>query len=134
MKKCSNCNIIKTLDEFYNSKNGKLGKHHYCKNCLSENKKKHYDYDKSKKRALKYKYNLTEESLNEMYLLQNKECGICKKEFDILSKHNGLYVDHCHSSGKVRGLLCRNCNALLGNCKDNIEILSSSMSYLKKYL
>jgi len=132
MKKCSKCKDIKHIDEFYNSKNGKFGKHHYCKICLSNNKKKNYDYDKAKRRLLKTKYNITCEQLNEIYIAQEKKCKICKKQFDILSKHHGLYIDHCHTTGKVRGLLCRNCNALLGNCKDDINILLSSISYLKK--
>jgi hypothetical protein len=133
MKKCSKCKKIKLLSDFNNVKTGKLGVHHYCKICLRENKKSHYDYTKNKLQYIKNKYNLSEIELNQMYVLQEKKCKICKKEFNFLSKHKGLYIDHCHNTGKVRGLLCRNCNALLGNSKDNIDILYFSILYLKSH-
>jgi len=45
---------------------------------------------------------------------------------------NLLYVDHCHSSGKVRGLLCHHCNTALGKFQDSVEVLSSAIDYLRK--
>jgi hypothetical protein len=56
---------------------------------------------------------------------QEGKCLICKKT-------GKLVVDHCHSTKKVRGLLCNNCNVGLGAFKDNCEFLSDAVIYLKK--
>ena len=100
--------------------------------CNSDYKKKTYNYKLSKERLIIYKFGLNYESLNELYKSQNGKCKICGKEYDLtfLSKHNGLYIDHCHNTGKVRGLLCANCNSVLGHGMDNIEILKSAIKYL----
>jgi hypothetical protein len=135
MKKCSNCKEIKKLDEYSLSKLGKFGVYHYCKVCHSKYRKPKYIYKKSKCRdaQLKSKYNLTELELNKMFIAQDQKCVICKKQYNSASRHGGLYIDHCHKSGKVRGLLCPTCNGLLGMCFDNINILESSILYLKQY-
>jgi hypothetical protein len=133
MKQCSKCRKVKPLNEFNNVKSHKFGVHHYCKICLRENKKIHYDYGKSKLNRIKNKYNISESELNKIYNTQDKKCKICKKEFDLISKHKGLYIDHCHKTEKVRGLLCMNCNRLLGNCNDNVDILKSSILYLTEF-
>ena len=134
MKKCSKCKEIKQLNEFHNSKNGKLKVHHYCKMCHSGYRKQKYVYNKSKCRdaQLKSKYNLTELELNKMFIAQDKKCMICKNQYSSASRQSGLQVDHCHRTGKVRGLLCSNCNIGLGMFKDNIHILESSILYLKQ--
>lgn len=72
------------------------------------------------------KYSLTKQNLENLYILQENKCKICKKEFKKLN------VDHCHTSGKVRGLLCSNCNTGLGLFKDNSEFLQSALLYLKE--
>jgi phage FluMu protein Com len=66
-----------------------------------------------------------------MYISQNKRCKICNKEYSTVSKHGGLYIDHCHATGEVRGLLCSSCNNLLGQCKDDINILKNAIKYLQ---
>lgn len=131
MKKvCSKCKIEKQLAEFCKSKNGKLGAHHYCKSCLSIQKKNGYDYLKSKNIALKRYYNLTLQEVENLFTNQNKKCKICNIEYLTVSKSGGLYIDHCHNTKKVRGLICIKCNSLLGNCNDNISILKSAINYL----
>lgn len=61
---------------------------------------------------------------------QNNLCAICE-----LPEKNGknLAIDHCHKTGKLRELLCRNCNTALGFLNDNIEILKKAIKYLKKH-
>ena len=132
MKKCSKCKEEKKLNEFHNAKSGKFGKHHYCKICLSENKKKHYNYEKANKRRLMYSYQISLEEVNLIFEEQNKKCKICNSEYKIVAKHGGLYIDHCHSTGNVRGLLCSKCNALLGLSQDNIVILKNAIKYLEE--
>lgn len=69
-------------------------------------------------------------SIDSFYKLlqaQNKKCAVCLQKF---SKRNGPNVDHCHTSGKVRGLLCRECNLGLGNLHDSVVALRRAISYL----
>ncbi len=75
-----------------------------------------------------YHYGLTLEQYNEMLTSQNGVCKICA------GPDNGpwgtLAVDHCHITGKVRGLLCAKCNKGLGQFKDDTELLDKAKSYL----
>lgn len=76
---------------------------------------------------MKRKYGLSKEDYNTLLLSQGGCCAICGAETD-----NNLFVDHNHSSGKVRGLLCRACNTGLGNFSDNEYFLFSAIKYLLK--
>ncbi|NCA22781.1 MAG: hypothetical protein EBS86_16815, partial [Crocinitomicaceae bacterium] len=58
---------------------------------------------------------------------QKNKCYICLCTFD-----NNAHIDHDHKTGKVRGLLCRECNLLLGFSRDNIHLLEKAISYLQK--
>ena len=130
-KKCSKCKQDKELSEFTKNKNGKLGVHHYCKVCNYEQKKNTYDYSKSRNKRILSSYKIDISTVEAMYISQNKRCKICNKEYSTVSKHGGLYIDHCHATGEVRGLLCSSCNNLLGQCKDDINILKNAIKYLQ---
>ena len=56
---------------------------------------------------------------------QDNCCAICKLPFITTE-----CIDHCHTSGKVRGILCRDCNAALGLVKDDVAILKQLIEYL----
>jgi hypothetical protein len=92
----------------------------------------------SKNRHLKRKFGITIEEYNSMLKSQNGVCAICKiNETSIRVKNNrhiDLSIDHCHKTGKVRGLLCFKCNSSLGKFKDSIETLQNAIDYLKKSL
>lgn len=68
-----------------------------------------------------------------MYERQNGKCQICQGDgFLMREDHQAkLMVDHCHTTGRVRGLLCHNCNRALGLFKDSPEALSRALEYLK---
>lgn len=63
---------------------------------------------------------------------QDSKCKICNGEGFVMAKHHKLklVVDHCHESGKVRGLLCHNCNRALGLLKDDVVNLHRAIKYL----
>lgn len=84
----------------------------------------------SKARAVKNKYGITLETLNNMIKFQNNKCAICKKEF---TETNKPHVDHCHKTKNIREILCKKCNVALGMTDDNIEILLSMLQYLIKH-
>ena len=78
---------------------------------------------------LKKAYGITLERYSQILSTQNNSCAICKKHKDNFTK--SLAVDHCHLTGKVRGLLCTNCNRALGNLKDSIDSAINAVTYLE---
>jgi hypothetical protein len=83
----------------------------------------------TKKRMLKHRYSIDYNSYIQMYDEQDGKCKICGIEKE-LGGSNGLLVDHCHNTNKVRGLLCNNCNSGLGKFKDNKELLLRAIEYI----
>ena len=80
-------------------------------------------------------YGLSEEDFKTLLSDQESMCGICGTEFtediSLEKRSHSPHVDHCHTSGEVRGLLCVNCNAGLGQFKDSVKILLSAVEYLQ---
>lgn len=79
---------------------------------------------------LKRRYGITIDDYNNMLSTQNYSCGICKIPLNTYGRAFG--VDHCHTTGKVRGLLCHSCNLSLGGFFDNIIYLKNAINYLEK--
>jgi hypothetical protein len=86
---------------------------------------------RKKSTKLKQNYGLSFQDLISMYERQGKKCLVCTKEMSF--ENRGCHVDHDHQTGKVRGLLCRSCNLLLGYAEDNIQTLKSAIKYLKEF-
>lgn len=86
--------------------------------------------NKGKKRytVMKSAYGISMDGYNALFSLQQGRCAICNTHQDELNKN--LSVDHCHDTGKIRGLLCQHCNSLLGFAKDSVEIMNKAVSYL----
>lgn len=82
--------------------------------------------EKRKAIRLKQVYGLSISDYENMIKNQNGSCLGCGRNSSIIK----LHIDHCHSTGKVRGLLCFNCNSLLGHARDNIVILENLIKYL----
>jgi hypothetical protein len=85
---------------------------------------------KSEHRRRLKRYGLSEEQYNNMLLLQKNKCAICEV---ILTVGRGTHVDHCHATGKVRGILCYYCNTMLGQAKDSTQTLQKAILYLKGF-
>lgn len=86
----------------------------------------HSNFEKRKNADLKRKYDISLEDYKTMMESQDGKCAICTK------KHDSLHVDHDHSTGKIRGLLCQTCNMALGLMKDNITSLLKAVEYLSE--
>lgn len=139
-KRCSRCKEDKSLADFGNNKSHTDGKQYYCKECkrivdkgwkdrnpthskMWREKNPHYSKERNRRRYeenpnvyieydLKRKYNLTIVDVERMKEAQNYKCRIC-------SRVRKLIIDHCHDTGKVRGMLCNPCNTMLGKMGDN---------------
>lgn len=80
--------------------------------------------------SMKRRYGITPEQKEEIFENQGRRCAACQA--DEPGGERGWHVDHCHDSGKVRGILCCNCNVALGHAKDDTDRLHSLIEYLEK--
>ena len=127
-KPCGKCGIVKTFDSFYDDRRYKTGKASYCKECHSAYYKARCP-EKRRLEAVKSKYGLSKEEYYQLKLSANNTCQTCgTPEGD--SKSTKLVVDHCHETGKVRGMICDKCNRALGLVGDNIQTLQNLITYL----
>lgn len=124
-KVCSGCNQGKPLSEFYTyPRNGKRYNRSECKKCHSYRNRKLATPEKQRQYFLKYKYNLTEQDIEELKSAQDYVCTICKEEPEVWN------VDHDHSTGRVRGMLCWNCNTGIGKLGDDPNRVLNAFTYL----
>jgi len=79
--------------------------------------------------SLQKMYGISLTEYNTMLSSQEHKCAICGKHQDSFSKR--LFVDHCHTTGVVRGLLCHKCNSGLGHFEDNVYNMQKAIDYLK---
>ena len=92
--------------------------------------------DRGRNNALKRRYGITLDQYNEMFVSQDGACAICKEEETVTGKDGKakpLCVDHNHTTGKVRALLCYRCNAGIGYLQDSPYITEQATKYLLDY-
>ena len=150
-KICSKCLKEKSVFEFGRYSNGSPTPN--CKECLNEKarncrNKNPETYRKATRRCYrsggieaKKKHNLyqkcytkgiTTKQYLEMFRSHNGKCDICG--VPNLELKRNLAIDHDHITGKIRGLLCINCNMALGGFRDDPELLENAIAYLKKHI
>ena len=135
---CPRCNQLFPEDGYHRNKSRKTGRALYCKECAKGFVKQSPSYQTEVRREYaakrerdrngwrKRRYGLTEEQFLTILKQQNCVCAICETKPD----QRTLAIDHCHETGKVRGLLCMNCNTALGKFKDDVALLQKAISYL----
>lgn len=109
-----------------------------CRDCRSkylsaelvkEIKQLSYQVHNSRGYVLMDKYNLTQDEYNAMLEQQGGGCGICGAKPDEFERH--LHVDHDHKTGRVRGILCSNCNTLLGKLGDDYHSVKRYYDWIR---
>lgn len=140
---CSACKLEKVLTEYFykqppsrsQQSGGYLTK---CKDCVLTYNRKIASKPTFKENVwankLQYKYGITAENYETLLKEQNYSCAICKTK-NPSSKRKGsnkFHVDHCHSTGKVRGLLCNSCNTAIGYLNDDETNLVAALRYLRR--
>ncbi len=94
--------------------------------------------DSPKYRAMRRNYHLQKhygislDLWNSMYASQRGKCAICLVHFDTLNEKD-VHIDHNHSSGQIRQLLCTKCNHAIGNLNENPVLFHRAIRYLKKW-
>ena len=124
-RECSACGLTKPVSEFH--KNGTLrGVPQYkttCKPCRKAATKP----DTYRPYHLKARYGITVDEYDELEKAQGGVCKICQRPE---TQRKRLAVDHCHTTGAVRGLLCTTCNAAIGHLLDDPEIIRRAADYV----
>ena len=137
-KKCTKCGEVKQETDFY--KTGRKtdknpnNRHSVCKECTKARLKVSASQSPERKRELHLRryYGITPEEYDEMLEMQSGKCAVCKTD-TAGGKHNVFCVDHDHVTGKVRELLCKDCNIVLGIINDSPEHLGRLMAYIIKH-
>lgn len=136
-KECLTCKELLPLEAYHrtNAKGGRFGRVGNCKVCRNAAIKARRESDPALERARRLrskvwcKYGLTQADVVRLEDEQGGVCKICGQEDTTVRAC--LHIDHCHVTGKVRGLLCHHCNVLLGHSRDNIDILKKAIQYLE---
>lgn len=148
-KVCSKCGETKPVEEFgetvAQTHQGWAWRSH-CRKCSSESCRKYgtenkprrnarlkqwrkENPDKAKKldrrRMLKRNYGLSPESADKLFRDAGEKCEVCG------TAETRLCIDHCHTTGRVRGILCTSCNTFLGRIENNSSLLKNLETYLK---
>lgn len=135
VKICNTCKSELPLSYFYKNRNSRLGQ---CKRCCYDKEKKYRATSKgatSKRNAtLLRKYNIDYAVYEQMFIDQNESCLICECKIELFGDKSVVaHVDHCHTTGKVRGLLCNYCNSVLGVYNEDTKIFQRAINYLRKH-
>lgn len=135
-KQCTRCGQEKNLSMFSMRENGRY--HSHCKSCITEANLQRYHQKNGKQQQkersfknLTKRYGISPEIYEQERIKQEYKCILCGTH-ETKSTHGRLHIDHCHETGKYRGLLCMNCNAALGSFKDNVEVMKKAIEYINE--
>lgn len=142
-KRCLGCKQVLPLSAFHlirNNKNGKRYPYSYCKPC-GRKKRAEWHHTENGQRShrrigLRKKLGITLEQYDTMLAAQGGVCAICGKVETRLNRRGTvrlLAVDHDHSTGAIRGLLCADCNVGIGYFKDDPSLLRLAATYMDKH-
>jgi len=101
---------------------------HWCKVCLEEVRRAHYDPVKRRDTNLRQNYRgFSSQDYETLFVKQGGACAVCGRQ---AKQH--LHIDHDHAAGAVRGLLCGDCNTALGHLHDSPEIIGKLLQYITR--
>lgn len=149
-KTCTDCRTSKPVSSFTKERRGKYGVKSKCKRCVRVRERAYREANKDKYKAyytktnkeakesgrrldwyLQSTYGITLDEYTTILTTQCGKCAICGTTDK--GRYNRFYVDHCHTTGVVRGLLCEACNYLLGHAYDNQTTLIAAARYLQEH-
>ena len=114
-KHCLGCGVTKSSEHFSKCRSAASGLSSKCKPCFAAWKRLR-------------KYGLSSDGYGRMLKEQNNQCAICARDFS--TGLLGACVDHCHTTGKVRALLCDGCNKAIGLLKEDVATVRAAAAYL----
>ncbi len=133
---CKSCNL-KACKRYGQTEAGKVVRKEYSRSEKGKQTQKRYAATTSghkvrRDNSYRSKYNITLEEYDRLFQQQRGTCAICRKKETAKNEYGvrRLAVDHCHATGKIRGLLCDNCNRGIGHFKDDPLRLIKAAEYL----
>lgn len=136
-KVCNKCHQTKAVTEYHKSTANKGGRKPVCKQCASKRKQDWYQGNKdtsdrkARTYAIRRDYGITKETYDILMAQAGTHCKICYNRYTEGNSKFGKTLDHCHTTGNIRGVICQACNKALGKVRDNPETLSNLINYLK---
>jgi Recombination endonuclease VII len=140
LKECRKCGTVKDRSEFSKARDGKYGPvlKSYCKCCESAAALQWFRDNAERSAETKRRWNLhklygiTPEAYDALLAEQGGVCAICKRpeRAQRLGRPLQMPVDHCHATGRLRGILCHACNRAIGLLRDDVEVLREAIAYL----
>ncbi len=131
-KRCFSCGIAKPTTEYYRSNTRYFQRE--CKECTKQRRSKWWRSPTGKLSSantkLKARFGITLDEYHALLDQQGGECLICFAHLSVMGHR--LAVDHCHKTGRIRGLLCKSCNVGIGNFDDCPERLRRAAAYLER--
>jgi hypothetical protein len=114
-KRCAACREVKRVEEFHRASQQPGGRNAHCKPCRNA---------RNTELRLQREYGLTGVEVAALIESQGGLCAICETKA-------AAHVDHCHATGKVRGVLCFTCNVALGQLNDDVALFRKAIEYLE---
>jgi hypothetical protein len=133
VRTCKLCGLEKPLEDFYSAKGYKGGRKPQCKACHRRRSQSQVNPHQKRAGHLRRKFGITPDEYDAMSEEQGHVCAVCGRPETAVSRTGkvlGLSVDHDHSSGRIRGLLCRRHNQGLGLFFDDPDLLRRAADYL----
>ena len=126
MKWCPDCGAVKDIDEFTKNRSAPSGRASYCRPCHNTRSRESVErrYGSTRHFHLKRRYGISAAEADSMLKAQMGVCAICLTP-------GPEHVDHDHKTGRVRAILCFNCNGGLGQFKDRPDLLRRGADYLE---
>lgn len=153
MKTCTKCGTAKPKVDYYVRKGGRL--HSWCISCIKELRMSRNEEiaeyqrrrragrtggerEREKDYQLNYHFGISLEDYQELLEAQGYSCAVCKKphgeDRHSQGRSKGLSVDHNHVTGRIRGLLCSDCNRAIGQLQDSPELCRRAAEYLEQHI
>jgi hypothetical protein len=140
---CKKCNTWKLLEEYPKNKNSALGIFSYCSECSNKLGREHHKKNRAKgtegwekhrkdyrNRYYKNTYGITLAQFEEIFEAQDYKCAICFCPLDIDGESSKAHLDHNHTTGKIRQILCVRCNKGIGYLQEDTDIMQSAIDYI----
>lgn len=129
-RECTTCGEFKSAENYKLERDARA-----FKGVAMRSKCKVCDEHRKWKRFIVKQYGITPEEYYSMLDNQNGRCKICgsKSNNSERCESGKLFIDHCHTTGEVRGLLCHKCNHGLGQFNDDTDRLQKAIEYLNQF-
>jgi hypothetical protein len=125
VKRCPSCGEVKPLNDFPRNKRSRDGRAFYCKPCHNRKGRESKERNGGARHYhLMRRYGIGAKDVDRLIAMQGGACAIC-------GRPDPQHVDHDHATGRVRGILCFNCNGGLGQFADDPRRLVSAIRYLR---